>query len=100
MRSSPRLWNMSKNGGPRGINVYGFIVPSCEQMVRVEREMSGFDEDSFIAKFKQAGGTWIDVDVDKYECIDGSHLQDTGAIQFSEDLAALIQQAESQNAEP
>lgn len=82
-----------------GIHVYGFIVPSCEQMVKVERELSGFDEDAFVAAFKKAGGTWIATDVSKYECIDGSHLQDTGAIQFSQDLALLIQQARSQKAE-
>ncbi len=77
----------------QGIDVYGFILPTCPQMVDVEQQVSGFNQDAFVADFKRAGGTWIDVDLCKYECIDGSHLQDTGALQFSQDLAALILEA-------
>ena len=83
----------------QGIEVYGFIVPTCPQMVDVEKQLSGFNQDAFVAGFKKAGGTWIDVDLFKYECFDGSHLQDIGALQFSKDLAVAIDQARSQNAD-
>ena len=81
----------------QGIDVYGFIMPSCPEMVDVEQRFSGFDQNAFVADFKRAGGTWIDVDLCKYECIDGSHLQDSGAMQFSQDLAMSIHRAEHQN---
>ena len=78
----------------QGIQIYGFFVPSCLQMVEIEHQILRLDEEAFARDFQLAGGTWIDVDLSKYECFDGSHLQDRGAVQFSRDLAALIVNAE------
>ncbi len=78
----------------KGIRVYGFIMPSCDQMVEVELEMSGFNPDSFISKFRNAGGRWIDVDLGKYATFDGSHLQKDAALAFSKDLAEKISKIE------
>jgi len=78
-----------------GINVYGFVPPSCEDMVELEKRVSGFDEESFVAKFKEAGGIWLEADLTAYNSFDGSHLQDDGAVEFSHDLARMIQEAEN-----
>jgi len=78
-----------------GIRVYGFIPPTCEDMVELEKKVSGFNKEPFVAKFKEAGGTWLEADLTAYYSFDGSHLQDEGAVEFSHDLAKMIQKAEN-----
>jgi hypothetical protein len=78
------------------INVYGFILPTCKEMVALETEVSGFNQFEFIRAFEQAGGIWIDVDLCRYESFDGSHLQDVGALEFSYDLATRIRQVQNE----
>ena len=78
-----------------GINVYGFLLPACKEMVELEAEVSGLNKPEFIKAFEQAGGIWIAVDQCRYESFDGSHLQDVGAVEFSRDLAARIHEIES-----
>ncbi len=80
----------------QGIRVYGFIVPSCKEMVQVELDMSGFDPESFTAAFKAAGGQWIETNLVAYESFDGSHLQKEAALQFSKDLAEAIKAHDQQ----
>lgn len=70
----------------RGIKVYGFIPPTCKEMYQLESMMSGLNQQDFISKFEAAGGVWIETDPAAYASFDGSHLQDDGAIQFTNDL--------------
>jgi hypothetical protein len=76
------------------IHVYGFLMPSCREMVELERKYSGFEQGQFAAGFEQAGGIWIDVDPAAYESLDGSHLQRHAALQFSRDLAERLYELE------
>ncbi len=75
----------------QGIQVFGFRFPSTQKIVTLEDEFSGFDEASLQDAFKQAGGIWINIPTDAYRSYDGSHLHKEGAIDFSVDLAKLIQ---------
>ncbi len=79
-----------------GINVYGFMLPTCKEMDKLETEVSGFNQSEFKEVFEQAGGKWIDVDQHRYESFDGSHLQDVGALEFSRALAVSIRDIEQQ----
>ncbi len=76
-----RKWTSS------GIKVYGFIPPSCPEMVKLEDQLSGFDEEKFVQDFREAGGTWIEVDLGAYATFDGSHLQDFAAVEFTRDFS-------------
>lgn len=78
-----------------GIKIYGFVPPTCEGMVELEKTASGFNKEQFVARFKEAGGIWLETDLTAYYSFDGSHLQDDGAIAFSHDLAKMIQKAET-----
>lgn len=78
-----------------GIRVYGFIAPSCEDMLQLEEKFSGFNEPEFIKLFKSAGGIWIDIDPGRYESFDGSHLQDNAALEFSRDFTNRLYELES-----
>lgn len=80
-----------------GIRVYGFLVPTCPEMVELEKALSGFDQAAFVTAFQAAGGVWIDIDPAAYDSFDGSHLQSHSALEFSEDLASSIFQIEQQN---
>ena len=74
----------------RGIRVYGFRPPTCREMVEVETQLSGFDQEGFVEIFERAGGEWIVVDQSGYRSYDGSHLQRDAAEQLSRDLAEAI----------
>ena len=80
-----------------GIRVYAFLVPTCQEMVELEKEMSGFNQSQFVAAFKKAGGMWIDIDPAAYDSFDGSHLQSESALKFSSDLASRIYEIEQQS---
>ena len=80
-----------------GIRVYGFLVPTCKQMVEMENRLSGFNENEFVASFKSAGGIWIEIDPTGYDSFDGSHLQRESALEFSRDLAMKISGIEQQS---
>ncbi len=73
-----------------GIRVYGFVMPTCREMVELEEHYSGFDHRQFVDGFEEAGGIWIDTDPDEYESFDGSHLQSHAALRFSQDLAQRL----------
>lgn len=80
----------------RGIHVYGFMPPSCQEMYDLETKISGLDEQDLIHRFEQAGGIWIDIDPDAYESYDGTHLPDEEARQFTRDLCNELIRHESQ----
>ena len=80
-----------------GIRVYGFLVPTCKQMVELEQKLSGFNQAEFAAAFNEAGGIWIDIDPTAYDSFDGSHLQSGSALEFSHDLALKIYEREQRS---
>ena len=75
-----------------GILVFGFRFPSTEQIATIEDELSGFDETALKTDFEHAGGIWLDIPNDAYRSYDGSHLHKDAAVEFSIDLAKLIQE--------
>jgi hypothetical protein len=79
-----------------GIRVYAFRPPTVKEMVAVERELSGFDEEEFKAAFQHAGGIWLDVDPFGYPSHDGCHLRRDGAVLFTRDLSEMIQASEKE----
>ena len=81
----------------QGISVYGFFPPSSKEMYELEMERSGINEQEVINKFKQAGGTWIDVEPDGYVSYDCTHLQRDSALVFSKDIAETILENENKN---
>ena len=86
-------WTESK------IKVYGFLMPTCPQMLELEKELSGFNLSEFKAAFKEAGGIWIEIDQTAYDSFDGSHLQRESALELSQELASKIYDVERQNKE-
>jgi hypothetical protein len=70
-----------------GIRVVAFRPPTSRAMIRLEDEQSGFDEQSFRARFTANGGEWLTFDPDAYHSYDGSHLREDGAQALSHDLA-------------
>lgn len=85
------MWTKSE------IKVYGFLVPTCTQMVELEKKLSGFNLAEFEVAFKEAGGIWIQIDQTAYESFDGSHLQRESALELSQDLATKIYEIERKN---
>jgi hypothetical protein len=76
----------------QGIQVFGVRIPTTLAMKRLEDDISGFDEQDFKSQFGEAHGIWLDIPIEPYESYDGSHLTKASAVQFSSDLARLIQQ--------
>lgn len=74
----------------QGIMVFGFIFPSCKEMENVERNMSGLREEELSARFRDAGGIWLEPVKSGLFTYDGSHLNKNSAILFSESLAKQI----------
>jgi len=83
-----------------GIAVYAFRPPTVAEMVALENELSGFDEEEFKAAFETAGGIWLDVDPFGYPSHDGCHLRRDGAIAFTCDLSRMILAAETERDRP
>ena len=84
------LLNTVRGWTARGIRVYGVRPPVSRALYNLENNISGFQEDSFRQQFAEAGGHWLHTE-NKYPTYDGSHLNETSARQFSQDLAADIQ---------
>jgi hypothetical protein len=84
------LMNQTRTWCAKGIQVYAFRVPTSPAMLRLENQMSGFDEAAFIQQFTAAGGVWFDLPLAPYHSYDGSHLSKLAAVQLSTDLARLI----------
>lgn len=74
----------------KGIKVFAFRPPTTNEMLQLENKTSGFNELSFVKKFENAGGHWINIDVSKYYSYDGSHLSKKSAIKLSKKIAFEI----------
>lgn len=70
--------------------VFAGRPPTTNAMINLENTISGFDESGFVRKFEQAGGIWLQTDVNDYQSFDGSHLDIPSAIKFSTDIASMI----------
>ena len=73
-----------------GITVFALRPPTTAKMVQLESRLSGFDEEDFAKRFRDAGGIWMEIPVDKYLCYDGSHLHARAARQLSVYVARRI----------
>jgi hypothetical protein len=94
------LIRQTKQWSRAGIHVYAFRPPTTHNMIQLENELSGFDEKNFKIRFANAGGTWLDVNQTAYVSYDGSHLHRDAALQFSLDLAEILNVYESQSSSP
>lgn len=77
----------------RGVRVYGLRPPVVPEVIELEDRLSGFDEPAFVERFERAGGTWLRFPGADYATVDGAHLRDDAAVQFSKDLARKLLQA-------
>jgi hypothetical protein len=77
----------------KGIEVYGFRIPTCRTMIELEAELAGFDESAFVAGFEDAGGIWLSFEQTDYHTYDGSHLHHEAAEKLSNELSQKIQTA-------
>ena len=73
-----------------GVIVIAFRPPTCEEMIEAENQYSGFLELQVKDAVVEAGGIWLEVDQDKYESFDTSHLTEASALEFSKDLALKL----------
>ena len=79
----------------RGWRIIAFRPPSTPQMELLENELSGFDEDRFIKRFRSVGGLWWTLPHDEsLTSYDGSHLEQHSASRLSRHLARWITQKE------
>lgn len=75
-----------------GIQVFAYRPPASDKLATMETDLSGFDEDSFVAQFEAAGGQWIAVDANStYSFYDGSHLERDSAEKLTRQIAQFIQ---------
>ena len=82
---------MVREWSSQGIVVIAFRPPTTERMLKLENQVSGFDEDLFVKMFEQAGGYWINVpQYGVYRCYDGSHITADSALALSRYLASEI----------
>jgi hypothetical protein len=78
----------------QGVVVFGFRPPTTNKMVALEDSLSGYNETLVESKFIEAGGKWLEFNINDYDTYDGSHLQKESAIQLSIDLATEIKRIE------
>jgi hypothetical protein len=81
----------------KGITVIGFRPPVSSTMRALEDTMGLFNEEVIRARFKKAGGYWIDLNPNQYKTYDGSHLDKESAIFLSTELALNINRLISEN---
>ena len=74
----------------KGIEVYGFMMPTSQAMVKLEAEISGYDDAAFAEAFRHAGGEWLEFEMDRYHSYDGQHLRKDSALKFSRTFARTL----------
>ena len=83
-----RLFDAVESWTERGVQVFGFWPPISPGLEQLERELSGFDEQAFVAEFTRRGGIWLSDLGTGYQTYDGEHLELTSALRFSDALGA------------
>jgi hypothetical protein len=81
-----RAWTVN------GTTVFALRMPISAGLRAQEDRHSGMDWETFIPRFTQAGGAWIDVDHSMYTTYDGSHLPADEARRFSTDIGTRMQE--------
>jgi len=84
------LINQVNEWSKKGITVIGFRPPTTQPMRALEDTMGLYNEEVLSARFKDAGGHWINLNPTQYKTYDGSHLDKESAVRLSEKLAAEI----------
>jgi len=84
----------------RGICVIGFRPPASTPMRTLEDSMGLYNETIISARFREAGGHWIELKANRYKTYDGSHLDRKSAIMLSNDLALEIKSMLSPEKKP
>ena len=79
-----------------GIRVYATRVPVTEELYTLENRKSGLSPDTFVARFEEAGGVWLEFPM-TYPTFDGTHLLEDGARAFSRDLGEWIAEHEARS---
>ena len=74
----------------RGIRVFGVRVPAHPLVQAHENTYYTFDETRVAARFKEAGGVWLDAGAEDYETYDASHLTPESATRFSRKIASAM----------
>ena len=74
----------------RGIVVYAFRMRPSPPILEIEDRKSGFDEQSFAARFKSLGGQWLDFDFSSFSHADGSHLDPISARALSRQIGQRL----------
>lgn len=86
------LVNRVKTWTGSDIKVFAFRPPTAPEMVALENELSGYDEEYISTKLRDAGAVWLNFEEGSYESFDNSHLYKESAIMFSRDLAEKIKE--------
>lgn len=84
------LLKQVKEWNNKGIKVFGYRPPSTKKMEQLENELSGFREVQFVKQFEEAGGIWLELQIDNLKSYDGSHLDEESAEIFSKEIAKII----------
>jgi hypothetical protein len=95
-----RLAWQVKDWSSRGICVVGFRPPASAPMRALEDSVGLYNETIISARFREAGGHWIELKHNRYKTYDGSHLDRRSAILLSNDLAVEIKRMLSPEKKP
>lgn len=87
------LLSRTRRWRANGVRVVAFRPPATDAIAALEDSLTGFDEESLAASFREAGGTWLSFPNAPYTTYDGSHLELNSALAFSRDLARALQPA-------
>ncbi|MBI2945383.1 MAG: hypothetical protein HYY25_14410 [Candidatus Wallbacteria bacterium] len=75
----------------RGIEVFGFRLPTDPRVTQLENQCSGFDEAALARDLAAAGGKWLPFDDRDFHTFDGHHLGEDEAVRFSTALARKVE---------
>lgn len=89
-QSVQKLMNQVGRLTSSGISVIGVRVPAAPEMQALENELLQFDESQFAARFKEAGGIWMEVDETGYQTYDATHLTKKSAVKFSHAVGKFL----------
>ena len=72
------------------VSIIAFRVPSTYQMEKLEKSLSGFDEEYLKKEFEKAGAFWLEFNNSDFVSYDGSHLHYLSAEKLSLQLGEKI----------
>jgi hypothetical protein len=81
------IYRNTGNWTREGIKVFGIRIPASPGLLKIENEISGFNEHSIRQRFEKSGGVWLNPAIDSLIAHDGSHLRYDSAVFYSNSLA-------------